>query len=239
MKPLALLPAIVSMLFLAAHAHAHQIWIEQTNQTATLQFGEFGENLRETTPGLLDKFVQPGATLLSAKGEQALTLNKTADGFTLSALAAPGDSIVAEETYYPVIENKRGDTITRLAWTPAARYITNFSQQQPKLTLDILPTGKAGEFKVFYKGLPLPKAKVAAVVQSGWAREATANEQGLVSFDLPWRGKYVLEAQHSDKSAGERHGKSYDVASYVTTLSFVQLTGSAPLPAGSAVRPNK
>lgn len=239
MKQTTLLLTMLSILLWTTPGHTHQVWLEQTNQTASLRFGEFGENLRETSPGLLDKFVQPIAVLLNANGEKPLGLNKDASGFTLSAAALPGDTIVAEETHYPIIENKRGDTASRKVWTPAARYITGFSELKPRLTLDVIPAGKPGEFKVFYKAQPLPKAKVAAIVQSDWTREAHSDEQGMVRFDLPWRGSYVLEVHHTDKTAGERHGKTYDVASYVTTLSFVQPKGAVPIPAGPAAAPNK
>lgn len=234
-----LVSALLSALLLAGGAQAHQVWLEQTDQAATLYFGEFGDNLRETSPGLLDKFAQPSATLLTANGEKPLKLDRTANAFLLSGRAAQGESIVAEEANYPVIENKKGDVVTRMIWTPAARYVGTLSAHAPKLTLDLVPTGKAGEFKVFYQGKPLPKAKVGAVVQSGWMKEAYSNEQGIVQFSLPWKGLYVLEVHHTDKTAGERRGKPYDTASYVTTLSLVQADGVDPLPAGPAATPNQ
>jgi hypothetical protein len=85
----------------------------------------------------------------------------------------------------------------------------------------------------------VPKVKISAVIPSGWSKESTSNEQGLVNFDLPWRGTYVLEGHHTDKTAGERNGKPYDTASFVTSLSFVQPKGVAALPAGPAAAPNK
>lgn len=238
MKRFALLP-LVSMLLLAGSAQAHQVWLEQTNKGANLYFGEFGENLRETSPGLLDKFVTPTATLAGAKGEQPLTLTKTDKSFALSGRAGKDETIYAEEATYPAFERKDGDKVTRSVWTPAARLITSHAAVEPKLTLDIVPTGKQGEFKVTYKGQPLPKAKVGIIVQSGWGKEAHSDEQGLVSFDTPWAGTYVLEVHHSDKTPGERNGTTYDSASYVTTLSLTQPTGVKALPAAPAATPNK
>lgn len=226
-------------LMFAGSASAHQVWLEQTPKAANLYFGEFGENLRETSPGLLDKFVKPTAVLLKSNEEQPLTLEKTGTAFVLSSTAKKNESIVAEEANYPPIERKNGEAVTRTVWTPAARLITSDTEQQPRLTLDIVPTGKKGEFKVFYKNQPLPKAKVGIVVQSGWMKEATSDEQGVVSFDLPWQGTYVLEVHHMDKTPGERDGKPYDVASFVTTLSMTQPKGVKALPAPDAKTPNK
>ncbi|MCY1448198.1 hypothetical protein D9M71_648520 [compost metagenome] len=60
-----------------------------------LRFGEFAENLRETSPGLLDHFGKPAATLISAKGESPLTVTKAANGFVLSAGAGQGQQVAA------------------------------------------------------------------------------------------------------------------------------------------------
>ena len=46
-----------------ASANAHQIWIEQDGKRARVVFGEFAENLRELSPGRLDKFVALTGTI--------------------------------------------------------------------------------------------------------------------------------------------------------------------------------
>ena len=60
MKRMTLLSLSLSLpLAAAAPAAAHQIWLEQDARAARLYFGEFGDNLREASPGLLDKFGLP------------------------------------------------------------------------------------------------------------------------------------------------------------------------------------
>jgi hypothetical protein len=233
------IPALLSTLLLAASAQAHQIWLQQDAKSASLYFGEFGENLREASPGLLDRFGQPSAILLGGGEEKPLTLTKGKDAFALPERAGKNQSIIAQDAHYPVFEHKTGEVVTRTAWTPAARLITSDAEQAPRLTLDIVPTGKHGEFKLFYKGQPLPKTKVGVITASGWGKEAYSSEQGLVTFDLPWQGTYVVEAHYTDKTAGERDGKAYDVASFVTTLSLIEHKGLPSLPAPPAMKPNK
>lgn len=238
MKRLAI--ALIAALGFALPVQAHQIWIEQPDgKNAVIQFGEFGENLRETTPGLLDKFGAPTATLVAAKGERKADGVKTAAGFTLPFKAKAGDSIVAEDARYPLY-TWNGATNW---YFPAARLITSFAEQQPKLVLDLVPAGKPGQFKLFFKGQPKAKTKVTLTTQSGWAYEAQTDEQGRVSFDLPWRGRYVAEVSVNDRTAGERAGASgtekYDAVSYVTTTSYVQAKGLPPIPAPPAATPNK
>ncbi|MDR1647260.1 MAG: hypothetical protein LBR88_04385, partial [Zoogloeaceae bacterium] len=76
------------------------------------------------------------------------------------------------------------------------------------------------------------------VVQSGWSKSAHSNAEGLVRFDLPWRGQYVVEASYIDRTPGERQGEKYDGINYVTTLTLVRPDGVAPLPAPPAAKPN-
>lgn len=235
----------IALLGSAAAAQAHQIWLEQPagQKTAIVRFGEFGENLRETSPGLLDKFVKPTATLLSAKGEQTVDARKSGTGFELPFGAARGDSIVAEEAGYALYAGKFAGKDTMNWYLPAARLITSFAAQPPKLALDLVPTGNAGEFKLFLKGQPKPKTKVTLVTQSGWAKEGHTDEQGVVKFDMPWKGTYVAEVATTDRTAGERPGangpEKFDAVSYVTTVTYVKPGGIAPLPAGPAATPGK
>ena len=237
--------AAIALIGFAKLAQAHQIWIEQPagQKTAVVRFGEFGENLREASPGLLDKFVKTTATLVSANGEQSVEAIKSAAGFTLPFGAARGDSIVAEDPAYPLYNWKQGDKDMLNRYYPAARLITSFAALPPRLELDLVPTGTAGEFKLFLKGQPKAKAKVALVTQSGWAKEGHTDEQGLVKFDMPWKGTYVAEVSVNERSAGERTGangaEKFEGVSYVTTLTYVKPDGVAPIPAGPAAAPNK
>ncbi|AMM24440.1 cobalt ABC transporter substrate-binding protein [Variovorax sp. PAMC 28711] len=236
--------AIALMTFVGA-AQAHQIWIEQQagQKTAIVRFGEFGENLRETSPGLLDKFGKPTATLVSAKGDRKVDAEKTATGFALPFGAGRNDTIVAEDAGYPLYTWKQGDKETLNRYYPAARLVTGFAAVAPKLVLDLVPTGTEGEFKLVFKDQPKPKTKVTLVTQSGWVKEGHTDDQGRVKFDMPWKGTYVAEASLTDATAGERQGatgtEKFEGVSYVTTLTYVKPSGVAPIAAGPAAKPHK
>lgn len=233
----------IALLGTIASAQAHQIWIEQADgQNAVVRFGEFGENLREASPGLLDKFAKMTGTLMSTKGEQNSDATKTATGFTLPFKAASGDAVVAEDASYPLYQSKQQDKPITGWYYPAARYITGFAAQKPKLVLDLVPTGQDGEFKLFFKDQPKAKTKVTLVTQSGWSKEAHADEQGVVKFEMPWKGTYVAEVSFTDRTAGERAGangaEKYDSVSYATTVTYVNANGLPALPAGPAAKPS-
>lgn len=227
----------------ATASHAHQVWLEPDGQGAKLYFGEFGENLREASPGLLDKFVKPVGRRLSAQGAEALPLRKTANGFAIAGRAAPGEPLVAEETAYPISERRQGDQVIRGLYVPAARLVADLAKQSPSLTLDLVPTGQAmkggAELQAFYKGQPLPKAKVVVVTASGWSRELRTDDAGRLTVGLPWQGTYVLELSHTDTAGGERGGEKWDRGSFVTSLTLVQGDGLAALPAVAPAAPHK
>ncbi|MDA9544361.1 cobalt ABC transporter substrate-binding protein [Bradyrhizobium sp. CCBAU 45321] len=238
---------VIALLAAVLPARAHQIWIEQADgQNAIVRFGEFGENLREVSPGLLDKLGKVTGTLISAKGEkgeQKSDATKSGDGFRLPFSAAAGDTIVAEDASYPLYVRKQPGKDVNNWFYPAARYITSFAAQQPKLVFDLVPTGQEGQFKLIFKDQPKAKTKVTLVTESGWQKDAHTDEQGHVTFDMPWKGVYVVEVSFNDHNGGERAGtngtEKYDAVSYSTTVTFVNAKGLAPIPAGPPATPAK
>ena len=231
------IPLLLSLL-MGNVAYAHQIWLEQTPKAASLYFGEYDRNLREISPGALDKIAAPTIMLSRDKGEQALTFSKTDHALLLSAHADKGDTIYAEERTFPISEYTKDDKLVRFGRILGARLVTSDAVQVPKLTLDLVPTGKKGEFKVYYKNQPQAKTKVGAIAQSGWTRDVVTDEHGVVRFDLSWQGTYVLEVRYVDKTAGERDGKPYDFTNYMTTLSLTNDVGLGALPVMPAATPH-
>ena len=236
--------ALLALLALASSAQAHQIWIEQgEGQNAVIRFGEYGENLREASPGLLDKFVKPTGTLISSTGEKKSDATKTSNGFMLPFSAKAGDVILAEDASYPLYTGKFQGKEATSWYYPAARFITGFAAQKPKLALDLVPTGEEGQFKLFFKDQPKSKTKVTIVTESGWSKEGHTDEQGIVKFSMPWKGVYVAEVSFTDRTAGERPGangpEKYEAVSYATTVTFGNANGLASIPPGPPATPGK
>ena len=149
--------------------------------------------------------------------------------------AANAETLFADAAY-PLIDRTKAN-LPPLLWKPTARWVASLAKPvAPTAALDLVPTGKPGQLKVVFHGAPLPKAKVELVSPSGWAREATSGDDGTVTFALPWKGQYVAEVKHSDKTPGEAQGQKYGEVSHLITLSFVHTEGMASpaLPAAHA-----
>ncbi len=201
---------------LIGSAAAHSIWVEREGDGARIYFGEFDENLREGSPGLLDRLKLEAKV---AGSDKPLKLDKQATFFAVAGPLAKDDSVVAETvTVYERRGDKPGKTLSRLA----ARTVADFKEQAPVNTLDIVPAGKPGQFKVFYQGKPLAKAKAELIAESGWKREFTTDEQGAFEAPLPWRGGYVIEVAHTDATPGKLGEEAYDSARSASTL-FVRV----------------
>jgi uncharacterized GH25 family protein len=229
-RPLALALALTAV---SSAAWAHFLWIEPEADGAQLYFGEFEENLREASPGLLDRLTPlPEARVAAAEGS-ALTVQKSPSAFVLKGKVGATDSIVAQQAR--ITERKQGEKTTRTLGQLAARSIPDWNERPAALALDVLPAGKPGAIRVVYEGKPLPKAKLEVIAQSGWKREYHADDQGVVQVALPWRGAYVIEVQHLDPTPGTQAGEAYDGKRLVSTLSFRMADGvEGPLPPPAA-----
>ena len=64
---IAALAAALVWLSFAAAASAHALWLEPEATGFQLHYGEFGENLRESSPGLLDRIDPPPAARAYAR----------------------------------------------------------------------------------------------------------------------------------------------------------------------------
>lgn len=200
-------------------ASAHALWLEPEAAGYQLYFGEFGENLREGSPGLLDRFEPlPAARAFGASGDTALKVEKKPTSFQFAGAPDGTGSVVAEQTR--ITERKQNDKVTRTLGRYAARYVADFSERTPLIPLDIVPTGVPGRFKVFYDGKPLPRAKAEIVTEFGWTRELKTDESGALAVELPWKGTYAVEVSLADNTPGTHGTAPYDGMRFVTTLTF-------------------
>lgn len=215
---------------MVAPAQAHYLWLEQGKPRAHLYFGEYEELLRERSPGRLDEMPAPEISSVDRAGKTAaLGASREAGGFSF-AMPPKGSGVVASETGYAVKDwTQAGIGVVKpmfyarlIGELPAG---TQAAQPADAMPLDILPAGKAGEFRVMFRGAPLPAADVRIIASNTWTREATTDSDGVVRFAFPWRGQYILHVIHLERTSGTFGGTAYAAVRHRATATLTVPTG--------------
>ncbi|MGE5451778.1 MAG: DUF4198 domain-containing protein [Acidobacteriota bacterium] len=200
---------------------AHYLWIERSGTHATLFFGEYEESAREQSPGRLDEIPGPRAHILSGQGAQPAALQKRANGFVFPSLDTKAQPLVAEETGVGVKDWTRAGVGVVKPYFYARHQPPRTFSGEPALTLDILPERETGQFRVYFRGQPLPKALVKIVAPNTWAQEGHTDANGRVQLPLPWKGQYILQVIHLEPGRGEYDGQPYEAQRHRATLTYV------------------
>jgi hypothetical protein len=208
-------------------AQAHYLWIERSGADATVYFGEFEESARERSPGRLDEMPAPRARLLTDTEDSPVALSKRPEGFVFASTGGSPRTLIVEEQAVGV----RDWTAYGLGIVKPLFYARHQpleaarAPSTPALPLDILPTANRGVFKVFFNGQPLAGTEVKIVAPNTWSQEGKTDAEGRVRLPMPWRGQYVLQAVHMERTAGTYDGKPYEARRHRTTLTVVSPRG--------------
>lgn len=206
---LAAIAAIASSLF-SLNAAAHALWLEGDNAAAKLYFGEYSENLRETSPGRLDSIIEPVATVIDIEG-RAKPVNAIRES---GYFAMPGGPTVLVQALKQPIREPQGESPA-----PAQRrFLYARLGKGGSLPLDIENTGNL--LRLSFMGKPLAKTEIIVIAPNGWEKHLRTDEKGEASVALPESGLYVIEAKHELKSPGEFEGKNYVIESHKVTFSL-------------------
>lgn len=85
---------------------------------------------------------------------------------------------------------------------------------------DISNTSEEIQLQVFYKSEILPKNEVKIYVSDLWSKTLETNENGIVSFKLPWKTKYIIETTKKEEVPGEYKGISYEFIWHCATYTI-------------------
>lgn len=213
--------SLVLVLSLAAfRCVAHSVWIEPNAAgQLVLRFAE-PDGKFEKSPGHLDELTVPVAwTIGASNAPVAVVVEKKPDHFLFvdSRAALP----VQAETDFQVMTapGKPGRLPHFYArWQPVGA-----PPAAPALTLDLVPTGKAGEVRVFFRGKPLPGIKATLRTPDEKEQELTANAEGFLQFTSAQSGLHLLSiARHRETVAGFAGGRAYDLTSHNASLAWSQ-----------------
>jgi uncharacterized GH25 family protein len=70
--------------------------------------------------------------------------------------------------------------------------------------------GKQGRVKAFYKGKPAGKITITVSGPSGWSKNFETDENGVMQFELLWKGWYALEGTYIIEEKGNHFDKPYE-----------------------------
>jgi hypothetical protein len=95
-------------------------------------------------------------------------------------------------------------------------------------TLELIPVASNdSSFILRLRGQPLAKTEVKVVGPPKWQKALRTDDQGRVTLETPWAGRYVIEVVHVEEKLGESKGETYHRLRHVSTLSFVVDEGIA------------
>jgi hypothetical protein len=200
----------LAYLLLSLNVSAHALWLEKDNASTRLYFGEYNENVRETSPGRLDDIIEPAVTVIDPAGTEKPASAQRRDNYFV---ILDGDTILVQALKQRVREpraEKPGPVYRRFLY---ARFGRGGS-----LPLDIENTG--GLLRLSFMGKPLAKTEIIVIAPNGWEKHLETNENGETPYSLLEPGLYVIEAKHEFANPGVFEGKPYSMESHKVTSSF-------------------
>ena len=206
---LAAMAGVACILF-SLNAGAHALWLERDNASTKLYFGEYSENLRESSPGRLDNIIDPAVIEVGAAGtEQPLAAIRQVNQF-----AIPGSNTILVQALKQPIREPRAENPGPVQ----RRFLYARLGKGGTLPLDIENT--ANLLRLSFAGKPVANTEIVVIAPNGWEKHLKTDEKGETPYPLLESGLYVVEAKYEINNPGTFEGKSYSVESHKVTASF-------------------
>ena len=229
----------VLSLLMSIPSHAHFVWIEtatngQLNQSQDIKifFGEFSYGKYESAEGRSFSKIKDFSLEVCHTDGSKVPLEVTPNGNHFLAQFKPEkegtytvilnhDKIpvydltkyghgIFKAHYHATAKIQVGETMNHtLVNNPNSISIKNRSEKKDEYVLEIL-----------YKGQPLANTEIALLANDQWNKTITTDENGLVSFKLPWKSTFVVEATFRDDTKGVYLNTEYDYLWHCCTLTI-------------------
>tara|TARA_R110000765_G_scaffold67270_1_gene130028 strand:- start:2228 stop:2947 length:720 start_codon:yes stop_codon:yes gene_type:complete len=229
------------LLFTISPMFAHYLWLE-TDRTGSLQkeqevrvyFGEYTHGVIEKVKG--DNFpsvAKFNLWLIHPDGSKKV-LKTTAKEDYYVAYFIPK----ANGTYTVALNNDNIEVLDYTEWdfgifkthyqSTAKVQVGNIIADTKTLNTDgiVIKELKStnGEIKlqVLFKGKPLTKNEFQIYVSDLWSKTLETDDNGEVSFQLPWNSKYTMETVYEERVPGSYNGKDYEFVWHCATYCINQ-----------------
>lgn len=195
------------------NVRAHAVWIELLNGRLVARFAEPSGNY-EKSPGFLDNLSGPSAFTVITNAPVMIESPKSTNHFAM--ITASPTNVAGVESIFTVRAGRKPHFYAR--WQPAGA-----GAGTPMLTFDIVPSGKPGEARVYFRGQPAGGLKAVFRTPDDTEKEVAVDAEGYVRFESKQSGLHLLTiAHHRESIAGSHLGKAYQQTSHNAALSWVQ-----------------
>ena len=204
---------ILSLAIFAAHTFAHTVWIEPLDGKLVIRFAE-PDGKFEKSPGYLDSLSGPVAFTVVTNAPRGVESPKQADHFQL--FGASLTNVAGVESIFTVRAARKPHFYAR--WQPAGG-----EAAKPALTFDLVPTGKPGEVRVYFRGQPLGGLKATLRTPDEKDKEIAVDAEGYLRFTSTQQGLHLLTIPHyRENISGFHAGRAHEQTSHNTALTWVQ-----------------
>lgn len=233
--------AWVLVLLFSQASWAHYMWLETAKkgekgraQLVNVYFGEYTYGLIEK-PGeerfkAVEKFKVWVVAPSGIKSELVLNIVETSyqgtfvpqEKGTYTLILNNNDIEVLDYTqynfgvfkthYHASAQVVVGDASTMASMNQEGLSIKQMADKDHKVSLQIL-----------YKGEPFSEKEVSIFVEDLWSKTISTDKEGLISFSLPWKTKYIVEATHKEEVPGQYLGKNYEFVWHCATFCISQV----------------
>jgi hypothetical protein len=200
-------------------AHAHFVWLERDGDgPARAYFGEWIDDIREKTGGLLDRFKAPHAYL--GASADLLPVKRNENNLEVR-IKGRGDVRFTDSSVPPREDKEKGGVTKTIYYAKEGR-----TETSARLDLELVPTAVNGDtFALMFMGAPLPKAELTIIGPSKWEKPLVTDDSGKIKLPLPWTGRYVLEVTYFDEKPGGSGAEQFSRTRHISSLSFTAPKG--------------
>ncbi|MDC6366716.1 MULTISPECIES: DUF4198 domain-containing protein [Flavobacteriaceae] len=226
---------ILMFFFACISAQAHYLWIE-TQGTGVLgekhemrvHFGEYTYGVIEKVKGEAFPAVSKFQLWVIAPDGSKTKLTPEAKDDYYSTYFVPRENGI----YTVVLNNDEIDVIdytqydfgifkTHYHATAKVKIGKNEADTQAQnpngIAIKQIPDEENIKLQILYKGTPIANQEVKIYVSDLWSKTLHTNEEGQVSFALPWETKYIVETTKKEEVPGTYNKKDYQFVWHCAT----------------------
>ncbi|WP_308990870.1 DUF4198 domain-containing protein [Mariniflexile litorale] len=231
---------IALIIFTTTQSFAHYLWIETdpngqigTEQNIKVFFGEYTYGVIEKVEGEAFPNVKDFTLWVVDEKGNKVKLETTAFEDHYLAKFTPSANgtytVVLNNDHIDVIDYTKYDfgifkthyhSVTKIQVGNAIN--KTIALNEKGITVKDISTNKDEiKLQVLFKNKPLAKNELKVFVADLWSKTLETDDNGIVSFKLPWKTKYIVETTFSEKVPGVYKGDKYEFIWHCVTYSII------------------